>query len=97
MKEIRRYEFDGLILDIAIHYDEQSKMYIEDYPDLIQDPIWSPNGNRVLFSGTDACRYAEEATAGGCPDCGSCKHYTRAGERTWIGVCTNPKNQKQKQ
>ncbi len=95
MEKTKRYEIEGLILDIPLYYDEQAKMYIENYPDLIENPTWTPAGHRVLFSGTDACPLAEEASDGGCPDCGSCKYYKRADERTWIGICIN-ENKKQK-
>ncbi len=92
MLKTRRYKLDGMDIDIPIHFDEKANMVIEDYPDFIENPIWTPNGYRVLFSGTDACPFAEEATPGGCPDCGSCKHFFRAAEHTWFGYCNN-KNQ----
>ncbi len=91
MNETRRYEIEGLVLNIPLSYDEQAKIYIENYPDFIENPTFTPMGHRVLFSGTDACPLAEEATDGDCPDCGSCRHYRRAGERTWLGICTNEK------
>ncbi len=87
MRETRTYEIDGLIIEIPIHFDVQANLYIEDYPDFIENPTFTPNGHRVFFSGTDACTFAEEAGAGGCPDCGSCKHFRRAGEHTWFGIC----------
>ncbi len=85
MQKTRRYEIEGLIIDIPIHYDQQSQMYIEDYPDFIENPIWTEKGNRVLFSGTDACESANK----GALDCGSCKYFMRAGEHTWFGICKN--------
>ncbi len=87
MAETRRYEFDGLILDVPIHYDDQANMYIEDYPDFVENPTFTSKGHRVFFAGTDACSFAEERTPGGCPDCGGCRHYRRLSEHTWIGVC----------
>ncbi len=95
MTKTRRYEIDGRILDVIVRYDEQAQMYIEEYPDLIANPVWTENGHRVLFSGTDACRYAEEASPGGCPDCGSCKYYRRAGAHTWLGICQNKRISKE--
>ncbi len=92
MKKIRRYDLDGLTVDIPIHYDEASKIFIEDYPDFIEAPLWTPTGHRVLFSGTDACPMAEENSPGGCPDCGSCKYFKRAAAGTWFGMCTNKKS-----
>ncbi len=87
MEQIRRYHFEGVTLDIPLHYDEKAGIYIEDYPDFVERPVWTPKGYPVMFAGEDACIHAEEATPGGCPDCGSCRHYRRAGEHTWIGVC----------
>ncbi len=89
MKKTRRYEIEGLTIDIPIYKDERSGKIIEIYPDFIEKPIWTPEGHRVLFSGTDACPLAVEATEGGCPDCGSCIYFKRAAEHTWFGVCTS--------
>ncbi len=85
----RRYELDGLILEIPLHYDETSKIYIEDYSAYLEKSVYTPGGHPVMFAGEDACSHASEATPGGCPDCGSCRYYRRAGEHTWIGICTN--------
>ncbi len=90
----RIYEFEGLVLEIPLHYDEQSGIYIEDYSEYIENTIRSPEGFPVMFAGEDACPYAQEATPGGCPDCGSCRFYRRAGEHTWIGICKNEHKQK---
>ncbi len=89
MKQTRRYEFEGVTLDIPLHFDESTGIYIEDYPDFIESPIWTPEGYPVMFAGEDACKFAEEATPGGCPDCGSCRFYRSAAEHTWFGVCGN--------
>ncbi len=92
MKKNRRYEFDGLILNVPMNYDVQSQMYIEDYSDIFENPVCTPRGSPVMFAGEDACHLAEEATPGGCPDCGSCKYYRRAGEHTWLGICDHEDN-----
>lgn len=92
MDKTRRYEVEGLIIDIPLRLDERSQKIMEEYPDFIENPLWTPAGHRVLFSGTDACPLAAEATPGGCPDCGSCRHFKRAGAHTWFGVCTNGKS-----
>ncbi len=89
MKQTRRYEFEGLSIDIPFHFDEKTGIYIEDYPDFVESPIWTPEGYRVMFAGEDACDYAQESSPGGCPDCGSCKFYQSAAEHTWFGVCKN--------
>ncbi len=94
MSEKRRYELEGLVIEIPVHFDEKANIFIEDYPDFIEKPIWTPQGHRVLFSGMDACALSEELTPGGCPDCGSCKYFCRAGENTWFGYCSNDKHKK---
>ncbi len=94
MNQTRRYEFEGLTLDIPLRYDERSGQYLEEYPDFTESPVWTPAGCPVLFAGEDACPHGEEAEPGGCPDCGSCRHYRRAAAHTWIGVCGHPANRK---
>lgn len=89
MAETRRYEFDGLTIDIPICFDERSKIYIEDYPDFVENPVWTGSGYRVLFCGMDACPVAERESEGICRDCGTCKYFMRAAEHTWFGCCTN--------
>ncbi len=85
----RRYELEGLTIDIPIYRDEKSGKIIEVYPDFIENPMWTEAGHRVLFCGTDACPYAAEVSPGGFPDCGSCRYFVRAAENTWFGMCTN--------
>ncbi len=94
METVRRYEFEGLSLDIPLRFDEAAGIYIEEYPDFVASPIHTPKGHPVMFAGEDACIHAEEATPGGCPDCGSCLHYRPAAEHTWFGVCSHQKNKK---
>ncbi len=89
METTRKYEIEGLIIDIPVYQTEQTGKIIERYPDFIENPIWTPKGHRVLFCGTDACAIAVEATPGGCFDCGSCKFFKKASEHTWFGVCCN--------
>ena len=89
MAETRQYEYDGLTIDIPIYFDERSKIYIEDYPDFVENPVWTGSGYRVLFCGMDSCPVAERVSPGICRDCGTCKYFMRAAERTWFGCCTN--------
>ncbi len=87
MENIRIYEIEGVKLKIPLNYDEQSGKHIEDYTEFIENQMFTPCGSPIMFAGEDACEYCEEATPGGCPDCGSCRFYKRAGEHTWIGIC----------
>ncbi len=92
MEKLRIYEIDGCKLEVPLHYDPQSCIYIEDYGKFIEHIHYTPAGYPVMFAGEDACPFAQEASPGGCPDCGSCRFYERAGEHTWIGVCKNKRN-----
>ena len=88
---IRHYRFEGVSLEIPLHYDERSNMYIEEYPDFINNPVYTPEGCPILFVGEDACPYAEAADGEHCQDCGSCRFFRSAGPNTWIGVCGHEK------
>ncbi len=87
MDSTKIYEVEGIKLKIPLNYDEQSGKYIEDYTEFIENQLFTPCGSPIMFAGEDACEYREEISPGGCPDCGSCKFYKRAGEHTWIGIC----------
>ncbi len=90
----RQYQFEGVTLDIPLRYDKDADMFLEIYPDFTADPVWTPQGQPVMFAGEDACVHAQEAAPGGCPDCGSCRFYRKASEHTWIGVCGNEARRK---
>lgn len=94
MEAIRRYEFEGCILEIPLRYDERSCMYIEEYPDFVKNPVYTPEGCPVYFVGEDACPYAEAASGTDCPDCGSCRYFRPAESHSWIGVCGNGKKRR---
>ncbi|MCD8364605.1 MAG: hypothetical protein LUC83_02095 [Clostridiales bacterium] len=87
MRKDRTYILDGMELRVPLRTDRKPGRPTEDYREWIENTVYTPLGHRIMFSGTDACSYAEETTPGGCPDCGSCRFYRRAGEHTWIGMC----------
>ncbi len=90
MEKLRCYTVDGLKLQIPLHYDEQSKKYIEDYREYIENTVFTPLGNKVIFAGEDACAYAKDLLQEKCISCESCFYFKRADEHTWIGVCEHP-------
>ena len=94
MEKTRRYEFEGVTLEIPLRYDARSRMYLEEYPDFIKDPVYTPEGCPILFAGEDACPHAEAADADECLDCGSCRFFRPAGPHTWIGVCGHKKKRR---
>lgn len=90
MEKTRRHNIEGTVLDILLQYDEDSGKYMEIYPDFIETPIYTPEGYPILFTGEDACTYAESVEGEPCIDCGSCRFYRQA-PNTLIGVCGHPK------
>ena len=95
MEKTRVYNIEGAVLEIPLRYDEQSGMYIEVYPDFAEQPVYTPEGNPILFTGEDACRYGEAADGAACVDCGSCRFY-RQTPGTWIGVCGREEKRKKR-
>ena len=91
MEKTRHYDIEGAILEIPLRYDERAQMYVEVYPDFLEEPVYTPAGYPILFTGEDACPYAEPVVDGEpCTDCGSCRFYRQA-LGAWIGVCGHEK------
>ena len=86
MAEIRRYEVEGAVLELTLRYDERTKMFLEEYPDLMEHPVYTPEGERVMLTIEDACAHGEAADGTRCIDCGSCVHYRQA-PASLVGVC----------
>ena len=86
MKKTRRYSIEGVQLEIPLHYDELTGKEIEIIPDFIENPVYTPEGCPVLFTGEDACEYGESPGGTPCIDCGACRFY-RQMPGTLIGVC----------
>ena len=93
MEKSRRYELGGLVLDIPLRYDELSHMYIEEYPDFITNPAYTAEGCPVMFTGEDACAYAEADDGRSCADCGDCRFYRQFPD-SLIGVCYHSKKRR---
>ena len=91
MEKAKRYEIEGRILDIPVHWDERSQQYLEDYSSLIENPVYTPEGRPILLTIEDACRYSEPAEdEPRCIDCGSCVYF-RQPWGSLLGVCHNEK------
>ena len=90
MERTRRREIEGAILDVPLRYDVQTKMDIEEYPDLIETPLYTPAGERVLLTVEDACELGKAADGTRCIDCGSCVYYRQAPD-SLLGVCGHEK------
>ncbi len=89
MEKAKRYEIEGAILDIPVHWDERSQQYLEDYRGLIETPAYTPEGRPILLTIEDACRYSSPAAGEArCIDCGSCAYF-RQPHGSLLGVCHN--------
>lgn len=92
MKKVRHYNIEGREIEIPLSYDCISGIYLEEYPDLIANPVYTPENTPIMFTGEDACEYAEAAEEP-CIDCGSYRFYRQFSD-TLIGVCGNEKRRK---
>lgn len=45
MKKTRRHNIEGAVLDIPLRYDERTGREIEEYPDLLREPVYTPAGS----------------------------------------------------
>ncbi len=93
MEKTRLYDIEGVLLEIPLRYDELAQMYIEEYPDFIENPIYTPAGYPIFFTGEDACSYAEPHFGSSCLDCGSCRFYRQL-NGSLIGVCGHEKKRR---
>lgn len=91
MKRTRRHDIEGAILDVPLRYDARAQMDIEEYPDLIKYPLYTPAGERVMLTIEDACDLGETADGVQCIDCGSCVYYRQAPD-SLLGVCAHAKH-----
>ena len=86
MEKTRQYSIEGVLLEIPLCYDEVTGREIEIFPDFIENPVYTPDGCPVLFTGEDACGYGEAPDGTPCIDCGSCRFYRQRPDAL-IGVC----------
>ena len=77
MEKAKRYEIEGRILDIPVHWDERSQQYLEDYSSLIENPVYTPEGRPILLTIEDACPQAHMADH---------PVYTPEGERVMLTI-----------
>lgn len=91
MDKTVRFEIEGTIIELPLKYDEPSQKYLEDYRDIIENPVCTPEGRPILLTIGDACSYAEmiddEPTS---VECSTCRYY-RHTPGTLLGVCHNEK------
>ncbi len=91
MKKTRIYNVEGALLIVLLQYDELHDKYIEIYPDLTENPVYTSKGNPIMLTVEDACAFGEQKDENErLIDCSSCRFY-RQMPNTLIGVCINEK------
>ena len=45
MEQIKRYAFEGEVIEVPLLWDEDTQTYVEDYKSVIENPIYSPSGS----------------------------------------------------
>ncbi len=91
LPQVRRYEVDGMVVEIPLIYNETVNRYLEDYPDYKGNPVYTPEGRPLTVCVEDACEFAEAIEPPRRIDCSDCKYYRKAAENTLFGVCHNEK------
>lgn len=49
-KRIWRYNIEGALIDVPQTYDQRCRVYLDAFPDLIEKPVYTPAGERVLLT-----------------------------------------------
>lgn len=87
MGQTVHYNIEGAEFDVPTYYDEVTRREREVLPDFLENPIYTPSGERVMLTIEDACENAESADdETTCIDCGSCRYYRQVPD-TLLGVC----------
>lgn len=82
---------EGAEIKAIRKYNRMARKFIEHYPDLKENPIYTPKGERIMLAIEDACPYAAMVNEDPASiDCGSCRYY-RQKETTLLGVCGHEK------
>ncbi len=87
MNKFKRYELEGIIVDIPLVYNQTADKYIEEYPDFAAEPVYTAKGMPLTLCIEDACHWAEPVEKDSLIDCGDCRHFVRAAEKTLFGYC----------
>ncbi len=93
MEKFQTFHLDGIQVKIKFTFDSETNMYIGDYPDFEETPLYSQNGHPVVTSVRDNCPH--HSSGGKFADCGSCKFFTPESKNDLIGFCSNEALKKQ--
>lgn len=92
LKKYHEFNFEGIVIKVLSEYDDASGKYISEIPDLEEEPVYTPSGKPLVAAVQDRCSFM--LSDGAEADCGSCKFYQPNHPGDLIGVCTNPKKNK---
>ncbi|MBE6734122.1 MAG: hypothetical protein E7563_02105 [Ruminococcaceae bacterium] len=85
-KKIRIYTIDGDSLSVASVYDEESRLWIEEYIDFETTERYTPLGRPWRSVTYERCVYADPVYR----DCGTCGYLIKEQQGDLIGVCSHP-------
>ena len=89
MEQVKRYAFEGEVIEVPVYWDDRLQRYAEDYRDYIQQPVYTPGGRLILLTIEDACPHADMVDDDPASiDCGSCRHYHQF-PGSLLGVCSH--------
>jgi len=89
----RHYEFEGAVFDIPMYYDELAEMYIEEYRNFNENPVWTKNGCPITHTIEEACPFGKWDKPERFNTCGECRFYRQIAPQALIGVCSQEKRQ----
>lgn len=89
-KKFRHYNIEGTEFDVPLVYNDMVHRDLEEYPDIVETPIYTKAGYRIVLCLEDACEFAEAAEPPRCIECAECKFFDRV-ENSLLGVCRNEK------
>lgn len=83
----REFSIDGDTVRVPVIYDEVINQHVNDYPDFIKEPRFTPDGRPWVNVTYDGCPFADKEYG----DCGSCRFFRCEKHGDLIGVCDNEK------
>ena len=96
MEKVKRYEFEGEVIEVPVSWDDHLQREAEDYEGYYDGPVYTPAGRPILLTIEDACPCAEMVDDDPTGvDCGSCRHYHQF-PGSLLGVCNNGKRRRKK-
>ncbi len=81
----REYTLDGDCIRVKSEFDETSGIWIEEYIDFENPPIYSPLGRPWKCVTNTGCPYADPAYN----DCGTCPWLIKERAEDLIGICSH--------